>query len=688
MKVKNLMKIALGSLILASCATTDMEEIPAEEQYLRDFIKKYGLIDPNQNWNLAVRITAEVDAEAVRGASTINVYTEKPGSEACRLAARYGADQKSFMFDFPRSADQAYVVAYDDARRIILSGYCEIQAGKINITRQGVKSRTAGDINDGYDLSNPPTLGAKIEDLGTLTDENNRFPRVEADADGNKKRTDIFSMYHLNSTENFKFDGSKWRLEDLLAILGSEEGVFPETYTDSETGYCNLRRWETVLNMDVEMITASEGPVSLGLMCGGTIRANKYGYIYYSGDNNLSGDQLKNYIARQNRYILIENGSPSANIRTAGGVPVQDMQIPTFFQYSNESWVEGNFPLTASRYYLTYYGEDGTEEPTFNFPANTHIVFFEIIEGVDKTNPGSESILDGDKIRYSLPWMNEWTEHWRAEGHGENGVQPDVRHPAIKFVKFGWIHPQRNEKVYLVGVEDGILNGSDDDMNDIMFIVNGDFNDDSRILEPGDDPEHLDDPDPDPDPEAQSWILAVEDLGETDDYDFNDIVLEVSHVSGETKAIVKALAAGGIMEIKVKYNGSYLSNDHVNKWFGESDHTKMLNTQSGIIATHDGIEIEVPEDWTLTDENMGGFVFEVTKADGTVTAIRPTSAKSQNQGEEIIAPLMICVPGDWEWPIERTSIEDAYPGFKDWVSNSNVDWISTKVSGKVITRSK
>lgn len=682
MKVKSLLKIALGSLILVSCAP-EMEEIPAEEQYLRDFIKKYGLIDVNQNWNLAVRITADVDGMALKGAKTINVYTTKPGLDDCKLVARYDADVKNFQFDFPRSADRAYVVAYDEVSNIILSGYCEIKAGKIQITNDTVKSRASRDINEGYDLSNPPELGDKIADLGTIKDVLNRFPRVERDGDGNKKRTDIFNMYHLNSTSNFKFDGSKWNLEDLLPILG-KDGIFPEDYKDPETDYCNLRRWEKALSMDVEMITASDGPVSFGLMCGGTIRSNKYGYIYYSGDkiSEFEGeDNLRNYIARQNRYILIEDGSPSANIRSANGDMVQDMQIPTFFDYADQEWVKYNFPLTAARYYLTYYGEDGTAEPTFNFPANTHIVFFEIIEGVDKDGPGKETALDGDKIRYSIPWMNDWTEHYRGEGHGENGSQYDNQ-PAIKFVKFGWMHPQHNEKVYLVGVEDGIMYGSDDDMNDIMFIVNGDFDDDTRILKPGDDPDNLDDPEP----ESQSWIIAVEDLGETDDYDFNDLVLEVSHVSGNTKATVKALAAGGIMKIYVNYNDGRVSNDHVNKWFGKDDHTIMLNTNSGVTTTHEGIEIEVPADWTLTGEDMGGFTFDVVTEDGEVRAIKPTSAKTDNAGSTITAPLMICVPGDWEWPIERTSIEEAYPGFKNWVANPDYDWINSKNSSKIIQR--
>lgn len=678
MKVKSLLKIALGSLILASCAT-EMEEIPAEEQYLRDFIKKYGLIDPNQNWNLAVRITAEVDGAAVKGAKTVNVYTAKPGSEDCKLAARYAADVKSFQFDFPRSADRAYVVAYDDVRNIVLSGYCEIEAGKISITHDAVKSRAAGDINDGYDLSNPPTLGDKIADLGTIKDPLNRFPKVESDGDGNKKRTDIFNMYHLNSTSNFKFDGSKWELEDLIDLLDGEVGVFPESYVDPETGYCNLLRWEKVLNMDVEMVTASDGPVSFGLMCGGTDNPNKYGYIYYSGNTTLTGDELKNYIARQNRYILIEDGQPKSNIKLSGGNwLLSNMQVPTLFRYKDESWAQSQFPLTASRYYLTYYGEDGTGEPTFDFPANTHIVFFEIIKGVDTDNPGLETELNGEAINYSLPWMNEWTAHTRSEAHDNS--KDYSKEPAIRFVKFGWMHPHRNEKVYLVGVEDG----PDDDMNDIMFIVNGDFDDDTRLLKPGDDPEHLDDPEP----ESQSWIIAVEDLGETDDYDFNDLVLEVSHVSGETTATVKALAAGGIMEIYVKHD-KLGEKGHVNGWFGETDHTVMINTQGDITKQHNGFTIEVPADFTLTGDDMGGFSFVVKKEDGTEVAIKPSSVKSENKGEAVTAPLMICVPGDWEWPKERVSIETAYPDFKKWVTDSsNSDWVKSKVADQVISRKK
>lgn len=664
MKVKSLLKIALGSLILASCAT-EMEEIPAEEQYLRDFIKKYGLIDPNQNWNLAVRITAEVDGAAVKGAKTINVYTAKPGSEDCKLAARYAADVKSFQFDFPRSADRAYVVAYDDVRNIVLSGYCEIEAGKISITRDAVKSRAGIDLNSCH-----VTLGNKIEDLGSFNDDDKYFDFLFNYQNSwdkyDRKRTDVYSMYHLNNVE--KLQGSQWTLEELVPILG-KKGIFPEQ-VDEETGICNLRRWEDKLHLDegVEVVLAGDSPVYMGLMFGGTENANKYGYLYYKDG------ATKEEIIRANRYIIMEDGRPSQNVTVSGKDQIGDMEIPGLVK-SYENGSGDNLTLTAARYYLTYFGEDGIGTPSYTFPEGTHIAFFEVINGVNRSEPGSESSLNGGNIRYSVPWMNEWTYHTHNESHVQEGedISNLQGRPAINFVKFGW-----NGKT-LVGVEDG----GDDDMNDIMFVVYGNFKG-VNLEELGDDP----DPEPDPDPESQSWIIAVEDLGETDDYDFNDLVLEVSHVSGGTTATVKALAAGGIMEIYVKHD-KLGEKGHVNGWFGETDHTVMINTQGGISKQHEGFTIEVPADFTLTGEDMGGFSFEVKKEDGTVVAIKPSSVKSENKGEAVTAPLMICVPGDWEWPKERVSIETAYPDFKKWVTDSsNSDWVKSKVADQVISRKK
>ena len=95
MHPKTLLKIALGAICLMSCSQETLEITP-EEQYLRDFIKKFGLVSPDQNWNIAVRLSANVDGPTVSGATEICVLTAPLGSDACRLAARYPASEKTF----------------------------------------------------------------------------------------------------------------------------------------------------------------------------------------------------------------------------------------------------------------------------------------------------------------------------------------------------------------------------------------------------------------------------------------------------------------------------------------------------------------------------------------------------------------------------------------------------------------
>ena len=674
MHPKTLLKIALGAICLMSCSQETLEITP-EEQYLRDFIKKFGLVSPDQNWNIAVRLSANVDGPTVSGATEICVLTAPLGSDACRLAARYPASAKSFSFDFPGNLTRAYVVAYNADRRIVYSSSCEIKNSSITISRASKSSRAAIDDSQ-FDLSNPPALGEKVTSLGTFSDAANRFPDVP-EVDGEKDRASVFSMYHLDKVT--RFDGATWTYEELQPLVG-KDGVFPESYTDPETGYCNLRRWEDRLHLDkgVEMVVAKDCPVSLGIMCGGTERYNKYGYIYYSDDK---ADD-KDYIARANRYILIEAGNPDANIKDKNKGFVGSMQVPTLMNFASEGhdWALSNFPLTGSRYYLTYYGEDGTGEPTYTFPAGTHIIFFEIIAGYTKDDPnlGAETELNGENIRYSLPWLNDWTAHFRGEPHGEDGSKYDGN-PAIKFVKFGW-DDQKGGIDTLVGVEDGVMSGSDDDMNDIMFIVNGTFkNEETEVLKPGDTPEGND-------PDAQSWILAIEDLGDTDDYDFNDVVLEISHVSGETTATVRALAAGGTLPVYVEFNGELVSDTHVNSWLGESNTKNVLNVGASVTHTQaEPIKVTVPEDFSMATDNMGGFAIRVKRPDGEFTTIEA----GKKAGQPLHTPWIICVDGSWSWPMERVSIEKAYPDFQQWVTDGScADWWKTPDKGTTVNRGK
>lgn len=172
----------------------------------------------------------------------------------------------------------------------------------------------------------------------------------------------------------------------------------------------------------------------------------------------------------------------------------------------------------------------------------------------------------------------------------------------------------------------------------------------------------------------QSWIIACEDLGSTDDFDFNDIVFSVSHVNGATTAEVTPLAAGGTLAANVIFNGSNLGEIHA--WLG-GNVGSMINTGAGITGTGASKTVTVGTDFTMTNE-MGGFSIQVIKEDGVTTV----DVAAPGQGT---APQMICVPGGWAWPSERSNISTAYPDFGVWGSNYNsaVEWYNSPADGYV-----
>jgi len=115
----------------------------------------------------------------------------------------------------------------------------------------------------------------------------------------------------------------------------------------------------------------------------------------------------------------------------------------------------------------------------------------------------------------------------------------------------------------------------------------------------------------------------------------------------------------------------------------------MINTYSFDSSLCKEKTITVPTTFSMAacsvDEtkltNMGGFSFIVDR-DGDGTFTKCNEIKAPNNGE---APQMICVPGSWKWPTERTNISDAYSDFGSWGKNyAYTDWLDTAVDDKVI----
>lgn len=176
------------------------------------------------------------------------------------------------------------------------------------------------------------------------------------------------------------------------------------------------------------------------------------------------------------------------------------------------------------------------------------------------------------------------------------------------------------------------------------------------------------------------WIIACEDLGSTGDVDFNDIVLGMTYVAGTNPTLtITPLACGGTLEAYVSFNGTPLFEIH--QRFGVETKT-MHNTYSWYgpaeAVTLSGSDLN---GYSVTNK-MGGISITVKRAEGdrlAQTIISPS--------ENGLAPAMICVPGNWEWPSECKSIQSAYPGFTDWSQDKTLtEWMNNKEADKVISR--
>lgn len=269
---------------------------------------------------------------------------------------------------------------------------------------------------------------------------------------------------------------------------------------------------------------------------------------------------------------------------------------------------------------------------------------------------------------------------WDSYNDGKYYTNASLNNPAQNMASS---FKQNGDEYTYLGFDDD--SKGDHDLNDLMFIADPEpeIIDYEPVPDP-DDPEPDPEPNPEPEPESPStWTIAVEDLGNTDDYDFNDIVFTIKHVAGTEVATITPLAAGGSLETYLCYTdgeGEYHEKEF-HSFFGVdgpgSDGTyPLINTQS-VNYSASSFEIKVDKDFSVA-EKMGGFTIKVVnnQTQSTVVIAAPDAGA---------APQMICVPSGWQWPVERVNINDAYPGFSTWINDpTQVDWYKNPVNGQVM----
>ena len=214
----------------------------------------------------------------------------------------------------------------------------------------------------------------------------------------------------------------------------------------------------------------------------------------------------------------------------------------------------------------------------------------------------------------------------------------------------------------VIGCEDNSKNASDKDYEDLVFLMYGPgvTNIEEKEVR-----------------ETKRYMM--EDLGTTDDFDFNDVVVDVSNVymkkltfdennqliseveipgSRHQEAIVRA--AGGTMNFTIE-----IGTNKVTKWTKSSSYkaTDMLNTG------WDGKRIYYSGDNSI----LGRFSIDGNDWNPATNNIRVIVDGNGQTGPVIItfpepgqAPMMIAVPVTKDWMSERKGVPADW--FKDWFS--------------------
>ncbi len=160
--------------------------------------------------------------------------------------------------------------------------------------------------------------------------------------------------------------------------------------------------------------------------------------------------------------------------------------------------------------------------------------------------------------------------------------------------------------------------------------------------------------------------IMCEDLGNTYDFDFNDLVYDVYYTgkSGNYTAHIKVQAAGGTLPI-------YLGSDtrEVHQLFGQQPQANgnYLPVNVGTGPTANPVEFTIEN---LSDTNPDHIAIYVKNKNATTTAEdgnRITLLPQVGKGVSL-APQKICIPNNTtKWTKESQQIEWAYLNFDQWV---------------------
>ena len=172
---------------------------------------------------------------------------------------------------------------------------------------------------------------------------------------------------------------------------------------------------------------------------------------------------------------------------------------------------------------------------------------------------------------------------------------------------------------------------------------------------------------PDPEYTTETKRVMCEDLGNTYDFDFNDLVFDVYYTYKGTEANktnitahITLQAVGGTLPIYIGTDTADPTKELHYRMLGQAS-SSPINVAASNGVTHSSVSFTMPA--TSTDPN--DIIICVGTAGNEATdkiTILPVSGRGSS-----LAPQKICVPTSTKWLKENQQIEWGYPRFDEWV---------------------
>lgn len=559
------------------------------------------------------------------------------------------------------------------------------------------------------------------------------------DADKVKVRTeevkysDMFPLYGMyKSTTTGQWKGSPFREGDNHVDPFFSDGnhkatdfEMPKSAQIVTTGACTDKNG-----------AAHDGSVSIKMVGIGTGWSNDVGYFYYRADDNsvydeidgvkvLNMNKVPKVIIRKDMQGALTGDQPDAEqFKNEGTMPRWGLG---FIQY--DRFVDGCYALSlsdADREDLMKYLGDGAktfinnlkDDPTkkvIAIDATFDAPIYKLPYYSTATNTYGDVIPNTSTATYIWPkgyvigffgirtdanLACELARVYTSDANVQRYYFNDIPRGATFSYK---------GKNY-IGLEDEL----DYDNNDFLYEIEG-VEPIEPDITPQDDPIQVN--------EYQRWVVACEDLGGVWDYDFNDLVWDITkemvyeQANARASKVLKGinvyftpLAAGGTLEAVVQYNSKNDASDETG-WYNLGEIHNLVkrtpNKENGEYVTPTNVQINVdpghnptlqeigeriqlgetidPElkDAVIIGNILNHFRVVVENHDGEKYIVGNNMQSSpdhnhdtHNTGnDKTNAPQFLLLPCGWAWPAEAVCITDVYSKISEWATaKEQTEW--------------